>query len=290
MSECINQHTCSVSLSAPHHCICLFCMRGLSIYACCVEDTESYGIWRRVTWCFLAFRGNAVLASTFEGSNKGSPFLRNVFKHSVTSQKHWIRVLYYLLLMWTVWDMKPRNTRRFWFRSTKSINLWLIITCILFLQGYSESSLPWKRHGYAVQIACIRLVSRSVGPPVQSVTQTRVHMAVGRMQSHVMNVQALFFIQQVRKRLQGFALLAYSPCYFPCYSRMFSVRSKCGHHFLPVFFWGWSLSQIVRCISGLFGGVLLSREHWDALADVDVSYFLYFCLKCRDITCPLLIS
>jgi len=110
MSECISQLMCPVSLSAPHHCVCLFSMRGLSIYACCVKDTGSCGIWRRVTWCFLAFRGNAMLASTFEGSNKGSPFLRNVCKHSVTSQKHWIRDIYYLLLMWTVWDMKPRNT------------------------------------------------------------------------------------------------------------------------------------------------------------------------------------
>jgi hypothetical protein len=143
---------------------------------------RSCAIWRRGTWCLLAFRVNAVPTSTFEVSNKGSCSPRNVRKHSVTSQKPWVLVLCYLFLMWTVecgiWNLTTLG--RFWIRSTKSINLWLIITCNLFLQGYGERSLPWTRHGYAVQIAFLSSRSRSVSFAVTH-TDTRVYMAVGRM-------------------------------------------------------------------------------------------------------------
>ena len=134
-----------------------------------------------------------------------------------------------------MWDTKRRNTRRFWVRSTKSINLWLIITCILFLQGYGESSWPCARGGCAVQIALLSSRGRS---PLQSVTQTRVRASGSRPNAASCNeCPAAFLIKQTRKRLQGVTLLAYSPCYFRYYSRVFSVRSTCSHHFLSIFFW-----------------------------------------------------
>ena len=102
-----------------------------------------------------------------------------------------------------VWDMKSRSTGRFWVRSTESINLWLIITCILLSQGYSESSLPWARHGYAVQIAFLSSRVRSVGrsiPCAVSHTGTCAYGSrpnVGRMQRHVMNVQPLSLLNKL---------------------------------------------------------------------------------------------
>jgi len=134
-----------------------------------------------------------------------------------------------------VWDMKPRYTRRFWVRSTKSITLWLMITCILFLQGYSESSLPWARRGCAVQIAFFSSRGRSV-PSAASHTDTCAYGSRPNAAS-CNECPVAFLIKQVRKRLQCFTLLAYSLLFFPNIPECFQRGPTCSRCFLSFFVW-----------------------------------------------------
>jgi hypothetical protein len=179
MSECVSQITCPVSVSLPHHCICLFCKRDSSFYANCVDtglvvyDAVSLGVnWR------------------LEGTQSLLPHLRVPIKAVLSYKSHQTQcniqedLISCLILLIAyvdggVLDRKPCNTRRFWVRSTESINLCLIITCILLLQGYSESSLPWTRHGYTAQIAFLSSRGRSVGRSVPcAVSQSHRHVCI----------------------------------------------------------------------------------------------------------------
>ena len=130
--------------------------------------------------------------------------------------------------------MKPPNTRCFWVRSTKNINLWLIITCIFFLQGYSESSLPWTRHGCAVQIAFLSSRGRSV-PFAVSHTDTCVYGSrpnVGRMQRHVMNVQPPSLLNKLGDACRVLHFWPIRPVIFPIIPECF----QCSLNAVTTFF------------------------------------------------------
>jgi hypothetical protein len=189
--------------------------------------------------------------------------------------------------------MKPRITRRFGVRSTKSISLCRIITCILFCKVTVKAVCL----GSAIATLCRLHSSRlSVGPPC---SQSHRHVCLWQSECRPNaasrnECSPTFLIKQVRKVSQGFTLLAYSPCCFPCYSRMLSMRSKCSHHFLLFLFWDGYYTQISAVFPFFLvvpDFVRLSREHWDTLAGVERSvYSLYFCRKYREILRPLLIS
>jgi uncharacterized membrane protein YecN with MAPEG domain len=244
MSECVRSRVLFLFLS--HTTAYAFLHTRFEFLRQFCREYRSCGMWRRVTWCFLAFRGNAVPASSFEGSNKGSPLLRKVRRQCNIPEalnSCLIRVLLIVCVDGGVWDMKPSNTRRFWVRSTKSINLWLIITCILFLQGYSESSLPWTCHGYAVQIAFLSSRGRSV-PFAVSHTDTCVYGSrpnVGRMQRHVMNVQPLSLLNKLGRACRVLHFWPIRPVVFPIVPESFQ----------------WSLNAVTTFVVFLLGMIIV---------------------------------
>lgn len=73
---------------------------------------------------------------------------------------------------------------------------------------------------------------RSVPLCSQSVTQTRVHMAVGRMQSHVMNVQPLFLYNKLGNACRVLHFWPIRRVIFPVIPECF----ECGLNAVTTFF------------------------------------------------------
>jgi len=181
------------------------------------------------------------------------------------------------------------------------------------LQGYSESSSPWTRHGYAVQIAFLSSRGRSVGP-LCSHTDTCVYGSrpnVGRMQRHVMNVQALSLLNKLGNACRVLHFWPIHPVIFPIIPECF----QCSQQFLSFFGWGminildrplyfrsfWLrtfISRTLRCSRSRLCSIFLIR--WSQmpryrmpftyLVKCEMYNFVYFSRKRRDVQFLILFS